>query len=393
MIKIGKELRINVFVVLLLIISSAGFYIQGGIVFNWMFVTIISCFVFSVIQTLSLRNRIAVSCTLDKAYYSVGDCGEIDTTVINRSFLPATMVNIENPQFRLHDAKYKSNTLSLTSRKKLVVKDKLTFNSRGNFNFGNSLIKYSDVFFIFSVKKVLKQECIVKVYPTVYDLSFMWDGRQSTGNASTETLMLNNTAAMNDLRKYCIGDSLKRVHWKMSAKHGELYVWNYESESNLKFNVLFNMNSSGYSAYNYNHHEEVMVDFCASLVKGFLDNSTKGQVFINNKNDFHIQINSDKDFKSLINYFTANKSAGQKDFSDFLEKNAFSFMGSQIICIVTYKLNIEFIDKIKKLDKQYKLIIFYYEGSVLQQELSLKMQCQWVDIQEFLDAKQSNRKA
>ena len=72
---------------------------------------------------------------------------------------------------------------------------------------------------------------------------------------------IENSIFIKDIRKYKIGDSLKRIHWKVSAKYGELYTKNYEMYSNEEYNIFLDMNNEIYKQENGDIIEEYIRNF------------------------------------------------------------------------------------------------------------------------------------
>ncbi|MGI6669310.1 MAG: DUF58 domain-containing protein [Acetivibrionales bacterium] len=88
----------------------------------------------------------------------------------------------------------------------------------------------------------------VTVYPRIVYLEKF---RLKTDFMSETHSLLNSTdedmTTVSDVRKYEYGDGLKRVHWKLTAKTGEIMVKKFQSTSQTNVLMLLDLQKNPYS--------------------------------------------------------------------------------------------------------------------------------------------------
>ncbi|WP_010294285.1 DUF58 domain-containing protein [Clostridium senegalense] len=60
-------------------------------------------------------------------------------------------------------------------------------------------------------------------------------------NLSKKIINVKERDIVRDVREYRVGDNVKNIHWKLSAKQNRLYVKNYEKLTGRKANIIVNM--------------------------------------------------------------------------------------------------------------------------------------------------------
>lgn len=109
---------------------------------------------------------------------------------------------------------------------------------RGRWQVAPQLLRLQDIFGLFSLpivqhKRVQPLPLLLTVYPRIYDLSAPQE--KLSANQGYAAALLRNAQSgdlFGDTRQYQQGDPFKRVHWKQSARTGQLYVRQFEEQEN-----------------------------------------------------------------------------------------------------------------------------------------------------------------
>jgi uncharacterized protein (DUF58 family) len=141
-------------------------------------------------------------------------------------------------------------TSSHPSMRTSRLRYQLTPPRRGVFKIGPLAVAYSDPFGIAVGFMTIGSTSELVVTPYVADLplSGLWleapDGAarlvQATGVGNADDLMT---------REYRRGDALRRVHWRASARHGELMVRQEEQRSYPEATIVFDTRAASYRGY------------------------------------------------------------------------------------------------------------------------------------------------
>ena len=139
------------------------------------------------------------------------------------------------------------STNARAAARKARLSYRLTPPRRGVFGIGPLSVAYSDPFGIAVgfMSIGAKSELVVTPYVSDLPLSGLWleapDGSarlvQATGVGNADDLMT---------REYRRGDALRRVHWRASARHGELMVRQEEQRSYPEATIVLDTRASGY---------------------------------------------------------------------------------------------------------------------------------------------------
>ena len=119
--------------------------------------------------------------------------------------------------------------------------------SRGIFPIGPLEVQYSDPFSLASGRSTLGGVQPLSVIPAT---SMFGDGGPSaiTGEGAARIVQRRTTGTDDDLmtREYRSGDALRRVHWRASARHGELMVRQEEQRTFPEARLLLDTRADGY---------------------------------------------------------------------------------------------------------------------------------------------------
>jgi len=122
-------------------------------------------------------------------------------------------------------------------------------NRRGLFEIGPLSIESGDPFGLVVGSVDLRETHTLVVTPRVYDLpgaGLMLDA----GSGSSTVTQRSSNGSEDDLmtREYRRGDALRRVHWRASARHGELMVRQEEPRSRPETRIIIDTRVDGYDS-------------------------------------------------------------------------------------------------------------------------------------------------
>lgn len=252
----------------------------------------------------------------------VGDKFTVNLVVENSNVLPIPYINISNPIFSKIENNYNGDLIYLKSKERYWLKKEMNFKRRGIYDFETTTIKVSDWFNIVTIKKEKKHFKSINIYPKIYKISnFTVDFNNKLENLSKKIINVKERDIVRDVREYRVGDNVKNIHWKLSAKQNRLYVKNYEKLTGRKANIIVNMEKIKES-HTYNEEdEELMIDITSSLIYNFLKKDIKSKINIKNFVNKSLSIYNYDDFQGLLEYFLRNDSNGQDEFDRFVERN------------------------------------------------------------------------
>ena len=309
-----------------------------------------------------VKKSLDVKLKYDSKIYNVGDSANITIIVENSGLIPMPYVYVESKILASLIEGYRGDLIFIGADKSKWINNKFFFEKRGIYDFGDIYLEAKDLFYIFKLIKNIHKNLDIKVYPKVYDLSNInLSGLDSYENLINSKNGIENFTLVKDVRKYNTGDNLKKVHWKLSAKHGELYVKNYDMISGKECNLFMNMHVDNLQVGLNGIIEEDMVDFSLSLTKYMMNTRIKTTLFINAKQQKKVNVECKEDFLGIMELFLKIKSEGTLEFTTFIKLNLKHISKGNWMGIVSISVDDKLRNVLMNLkDMGYRVSVFYY---------------------------------
>lgn len=171
----------------------------------------------------SLARHLTILREMRYGWVQVGDALEERFTLENKGLLPATWVEIkDHSSLPGYDA---SKATGVDGQRINQWHQKGTCSRRGLYQLGNTSLLTGDPFGIYSVTITDPAKTMLMVMPPVVPLPSL---EITPGGYSGEGRPIPNaperTVDASSVREYALGDSLRMVHWKTTARQGKPYV-------------------------------------------------------------------------------------------------------------------------------------------------------------------------
>ena len=358
MIKVNKKI---------MILGIAAFvfaYLSGGNLPYSIFYIFLITIVLGMVYVRITNKNIYAKFKYESRFYNVSDSATISILVENQGILPTPYIHVESKVLRELIDGYRGDLVFLGMNNNKWITNEIQFKKRGIYDFGHIALQTDDLFCIFKFTKNIYSKLDIMVYPKVYELSNVnLSGRHSYENLINSKSGIDDFTLIKDIRKYNVGDNLKKVHWKLTAKHGEMYVKNYDSVSGKECNLFINMHSNNLNNNLGEAVEEEMVDFSVSLTKYMMDVRIKTRLFIHAEEQKNIEVEFKEDFPGVMEYFLKAKSDATTEFSSFLKLNIRHIPKGNWIGIICITVDDNLRNVLMNLKEMgYKVNVFYYES-------------------------------
>ena len=231
-------------------LSIAFSYLYQGPVSSLFFYTILTLPVISCMYTLYMYGRFSYIQKVDQKFITKGETAHLNIEIINKTSMIYPHVKI------IGYGGYPKGRRSFQEKKIPILPKgigRVHFSwacpYRGYYELGLKEIYIRDFLGFFNLKyRVLKPESIA-VYPRII---FLEKFPIATYKTSDMEGLLNkkeeDRLMLSDLRKYAYGDSLRKVHWKLSAKKDEIMVKNFDDTVNLGALILLDLSKNSYES-------------------------------------------------------------------------------------------------------------------------------------------------
>jgi len=216
---------------LVLSVIFANFY--GGKMPYMLLFLVLLLPVISMLYTVVLYFLFRYVQLVDRKYVTKGEKINYRFEISNESILcyPFIKVNFYgNEDFLARQ--FSSESFFLLPRKKLSFSYEITCSYRGEYMIGMKSVEFEDFMGLFRLVYNIPEPKDIIVLPRIIYLDrFLMKTNLPSDTQSVLNTQYEDLTTISDIRKYSYGDSLKRIHWKLSSKMDELYVKTYHGTS------------------------------------------------------------------------------------------------------------------------------------------------------------------
>jgi uncharacterized repeat protein (TIGR01451 family) len=205
---------------------------------------------------------------------NVGDTVAVVITLKNSSWLPLAWVLIEDllprralyqpPSLGVHGQRIRLTMIN--GRGRFTLYYQLQCNRRGYHQLGPLIVETGDLFGLHRRYRVLTSPHFLLVYPQVVPLEgYELASRRPIGEIHISHRLYEDPTRISGVRRYETGDPLNRVHWRATARTGELHCKLYEPSCIAGATVILDMHQASYVPRDEPYRSELAVSAAASL--------------------------------------------------------------------------------------------------------------------------------
>jgi len=305
----------------------------GGVVPYYIFYLTVSVLILSILYTILIGRGIGFSIKAQRHIFTCGEDIVCDLKIMNAVSLPVPYIQVHSAAEAYGHKAYTGSFFSMSASEDNWETVRLRFPARGIYPLGRITVTVWDLFRIVRYQTSIDTGLTVKVYPRLHAIRGLFPGASDIYRDTYASHGKNeNQYTMQDIRGYRDGDSLKRVHWKVSAKRGELFVKNYEKVTGTETALFIDMHEGNYE---YGEEaEERIIDTALSIVQNMIRRHVEMNVYINAAHGTHFPVHSSQGFEELLEYCLTQRSDGTMDFLEFLQQYYYQIPRTSAITIV-----------------------------------------------------------
>ena len=204
---------------------------------------------------------------LSKSILQQGDVVDVDVTVSNRRGWPIPWIFLEDmfPPF-CHRAGDNTRLAVLMPGRAVTMSYRLTCPKRGYHRIGPLVMESGDLFGLQKRFRTGVQQDYISVLPTIaYIDTFNISAKRPQGPIRTSNRIYEDPTRLAGLREYEAGDPMNRIHWKASARTGDLFTKIYEPSSVTGGTMILDLYEDNYVPEDREARMELAITVTASI--------------------------------------------------------------------------------------------------------------------------------
>ncbi len=206
----------------------------------------------------------------------VGDRLRVTYTLRNTSRVPKPWLEVHNPTTLPGGLPGRAIPLGPRGERSWLVRVPLV--RRGHFRIEPLQIRTGDPFGFFEASASVGQGVAVVVYPRIERIP-LWrlPAAYLEGSNASPERTLQTTPLATTVRPWAPGDSFNRIHWRATARHGEIQVKEFELEQTADAWIILDLERSIQTGRGDESTVEAAVRVAAAVAdKAILDNRAVG---------------------------------------------------------------------------------------------------------------------
>jgi len=300
---------------------------------------------------------------VDSDRIEVGQSVAVKVRLDNDTFLPLPWVEVDDatPQHLVAtDMPRQATSVPLWGSR--LVTFRLTARRRGHYPVGPIKVTLGDAFGLFQGYREFQSRGTVTVYPRVYRLEGLpVPLSQPFGPVRTREKAFEDPSNQAEIRKYRPGDNPRHIHWKTSARVGELMLKEYELNATTQM-ILFpdlceeaqagSLIATGVST------EETAVEVAAALADLGLRRSIEVGLIAHGQDRFAVAAGrGQRTFHEILEKLARVEAHGRVPVEQVLELETAHLSGKSTIVVITPRLTPRLADVLIRLRSNHQVML------------------------------------
>lgn len=366
--KIYRYILIGFLIIATIFVSNYG----GNVSYALFYLAIILPIV-AFVYTLYVYQRFRIYQMIDRKTIVKGELVPYRYTVSNEDFITYRSI-----QVKFFDDKSQvvgaDTTIEYTllPGESIEKETSLRCNYRGEYEVGVNLVVITDFLRLISITYPLQSKYKVMVLPRILNLSGLrilpleMDSKRTLTKQNPKEVEMDS-----ELRNYVYGDSLKRIHWKASAKKQSMQTRKMTQNPRQEMNIVLDLCKLHTKGMDQIIIEDKMIEAELAIVKYCQKSGIPMNVFYEQEGMHKIRILNATDFEKLYQESAKVKFNQKVSVHELLSKNVIN-MG--ICLILVHKLEDALCIQLQRIKQNGTELVLLYFTSELDEDEKVKIE-------------------
>ncbi|HEY8499946.1 MAG TPA: DUF58 domain-containing protein [Clostridia bacterium] len=352
-----------------LVILFLGFvyiFFDGGFLPYTLFYIALFLPVVSIIYLFIVYNTFTFSERLDKREYRKGEILNYTLKIHNATplYIPYFTVYMHmEGQMLISGMKTEYLVLKPFSHQEFNFSVPILY--RGRYKIGISHIEIRDFLNLFSLKYAMGETKFIRVFPrilTLEELNIPFFRISENEYLSRKKDM--GHSEIDNIRDYMYGDSLKKIHWKLSSKFNKLMTKETHSSSEKEFWIIINFEEILGEAEYVLKVEDRTIEVLVSLARVFLSSGIALKICFFRKEQMTLTYSDINAFSQLYELFAFMPFDQKESFNDVMDYFIASMHECQSVMVFSPVVDENCLDNIVKMHANgHDISLFYCDVS------------------------------
>lgn len=311
---------------------------------------IITCFLFRISERLNERTFIK------------GECASYHLILQNSSFLYMPYITITmymEGQFICKSLKSMRLSLAPFSTREYQYDMPLLF--RGRYDIGVKSIRIHDLLGLFSYKINPLEKKSILVKPRIVDIQYkdVPVARISEGDLTSGYKEAGNDEIV-DIREYVYGDSIRKIHWKLSTKLEKTMVKETRNELDNDVLVIINLEKPAKMDEASLIDEDCLIEEVVSQINYLIKRNVPVKLCYFKEESFCMKASTPTEFQAIYQFLSEVKFNQTSANHDYLDSFTDAEHNSNLVYLFTVSLDGDIMSKAFHIkNKGFDLELFY----------------------------------
>jgi hypothetical protein len=311
-----------------LFISSLIFiYFFGGKIPFMLFNVVIVLPIFSAIYMVIIFLRFKYIQEIDKKFVVKGDNVKFFFKVFNEDILLYPYISISfHGSDTIFTNQFQEKSFSISPFKQKSYAFELKCNYRGCYDIGIKSVDIIDFLGIFKLSYKIFDPKVITIYPRIIPLDrFKLSAVYMSETNSLLNNWFNDTSTISDIRDYTYGDTIRKIHWKITAKMNKLMVKSFQSTCETCATLFLDLHKNPYSFDINTMIEDKVIEAIVSVLHYSLSNWIPLNLVYFKDKIINLEAKSPLEFEEIYKLFskiTFTEKFEVKDMLDVYTQNS-----------------------------------------------------------------------
>lgn len=228
--------------------------------------------------------------------------------------------------------------------RRLSVRYMLRGLARGRYSFENVRVELADPFGLESVEVELPAPGALLVYPRLVRLDRLFSDSGAQSHDGRRLLLRRHSGfELHGVREYEQGESLRRVHWRSTARRGQLMVKELEDAPRDEIAVLLDADRAAVVGESF----DVQVRAAGSILESFVRHGRRAVLVVNSERRDVQQVHSAAaDWRRALELLAAAEPSGTAPVGRLLAEQDSAVARALELVVVTARLEPALVDRL-----------------------------------------------